>query len=208
MYRPFCLIIFDIYLFQMNKKHNREEVVRVGLTLFRKSGYSALGMDEICQKTGMTKGAFYNAFKSKEQYLLETISYYGKKNVERINEQLDPHLGIPAIVRLKNFYQGMFEAQPKNDFVGCYINNIMAELSVVNPQIAHSSAKEFDLFIEAIEPCVKEAQEKGDLTLHIDSKTLTELIHTTFYGLLTLVKSTKNFQSSIQSILILFNQLK
>jgi TetR/AcrR family transcriptional repressor of nem operon len=192
----------------MNKKHDREEVIRMGLELFRKVGYSALGMDEICQKTGMTKGAFYNAFKSKEQFLLETIAYYGRKNVERINDQLSDKNGLSAIDRLKKFYQVMFEAQPNNDYVGCYINNVMAELSVVNPQIANSTSKEFDLFIEAIEPSVKEAQEKGDLTANIDSKTLTELIHTTFYGLLTRVKSTKDYQSSIQSINILFNQLK
>ncbi len=192
----------------MNKKHNREDVIRMGLELFRKVGYSALGMEEICQKTGMTKGAFYNAFKSKEQFLLETIAFYGKKNVERIHNQLSSENGLSAIDRLKKLYQGMFEAQPNNDYVGCYINNIMAELSVVNPQIAHSTSKEFDLFIDAIIPSVKEAQEKGDLTQNISTKELTELIHTTFYGLLTRVKSTKYFKASIQSINLLFNQLK
>ncbi|MHA8049772.1 TetR/AcrR family transcriptional regulator [Aquirufa sp. ROCK-SH2] len=192
----------------MNKKHDKEEVVRLGLALFCKVGYSALGIDEICKKTGMTKGAFYNAFKSKELFLLETINYYSKKNVERIIEQLKEKKGELAIERLKKFYHVMFEAQPKNEFTGCYINNIMAELSVSNPQIALSTAQEFDQFLDVIEPCVLKAQAEGSLTRNINSRALTELIHSTFYGLLTRVKSTKDYQSSIQSINILFNQLK
>lgn len=192
----------------MNQKHNREEVIQTGMHLFCKRGYSALGIDEICRTTGMTKGAFYNAFKSKEQFLNETILYYGQKNVERIQIQLMARNGITAIERLKLFYENMFKAQPKNNFTGCYINNIMAELAGLHPLIAQSTKNEFDQFIEAIIPTTREAQADGDLNPGIPTKILTELIHSTFYGLLTRLKSNQDFQTSIATFQLLINQLK
>ena len=49
----------------MNIKHDKENVLKIGLGMFCNKGYNSLGIDEICKVTGMTKGAFYNAFKSK-----------------------------------------------------------------------------------------------------------------------------------------------
>ena len=57
----------------MNIKHDKENVLKTGLSLFCNKGYNSLGIDEICKVTGMTKGAFYNAFKSKEQFLIEDL---------------------------------------------------------------------------------------------------------------------------------------
>ena len=52
----------------MNIKHDRNKVLQLGVKLFWCKGYHHLGVDEICKTTGMTKGAFYNAFKSKENF--------------------------------------------------------------------------------------------------------------------------------------------
>ena len=71
----------------MNVKHNKEEVIRKGLRLFWSNGYTAVGVDKICKTTGMTKGAFYNAFKSKENFLIEGLSVYGEFTVERLTDQ-------------------------------------------------------------------------------------------------------------------------
>jgi len=57
----------------VNVKHDRNKVLQTATGLFCEKGYSALGVDEILKQTGMTKGAFYNAFRSKEAFLLETL---------------------------------------------------------------------------------------------------------------------------------------
>jgi TetR/AcrR family transcriptional repressor of nem operon len=174
----------------VNKKHDHNIVLKSGLKLICTKGYNSLGVDEICKSTGMTKGAFYNAFKSKENFLLRGLRVYGEITVERLKSQLSKENTKPlAINRLKDLYDSMFDAQPKNNFMGCMVNNIMSELGSNNPTVGIAASIEFNSFIEAIEPCVKEAQMDGDLTLSIESKTLTELFHSTFYGLLTRAKS-------------------
>ena len=174
----------------MNIKHDKEQVLKTGLGLFCNKGYNSLGVDELCKVTGMTKGAFYHAFKSKENFLLEGLKVYGEMTVKRLTTQLSKENNKPlAIDRLKDLYDSMFDAQPKVNFMGCMVNNMMSELGGNNPTVGSAAAIEFNSFIEVIEPCVKEAQEDGDLSSSVDSKTLTELLHSTFYGALTRTKS-------------------
>lgn len=192
----------------MNVKHNKESVLKIGLNLFCTKGYSNLGVDEICKVTGMTKGAFYNAFKSKEQFLNEAILMYGENNTQRIKSELSAKNPYSALERLELLYRRMLEAQPKVNFTGCFINNMMSEMGFTSELIGDASKREYDRFIEAIEPTVLEAQKNGEIKSDIDAKQITELIHSTFYGVLTIAKSSKNPYQSIQIINLLFQNLK
>lgn len=193
----------------MNKKHDHSKVLKSGLKLICTKGYNSLGVDEICKVTGMTKGAFYNAFKSKENFLLEGLKVYGEMTVKRLTTQLSKENNKPlAIDRLKDLYDSMFDAQPKNNFMGCMVNNVMSELGSNNQTVGNAATIEFNSFIEAIEPCVKEAQQDGNLTVSIDSKTLTELLHSTFYGALTRTKSVQDHKQGKLLMQTLISALK
>jgi len=192
----------------MNIKHNKDEVLKTGLGLFCSKGYNSLGIDEICSVTGMTKGAFYNAFKSKELFLIEAILLYSKNNCIRIQKQLQPEKGITALARLETFYIDMLAQQPNVNFMGCFINNIMAELGANNEKVGVAAAKAFDEFIAAIVPSVEEAQQQNELKKDREANSIAELLHATFYGLLTRTKCTKNQLQSIETMRLLFNNLK
>jgi len=183
------------YVCIVNKRHDHKKVLQSGLELICLKGYNKLGVDEICKSTGITKGAFYNAYHSKENFLLKGLIAYGEMTVKRLKFQLSKEHAKPlAIDRLSDLYDFMFDAQPNNNYMGCLVNNIMSELGSTNAGVGSAAALEFNSFIEAIEPCVKEAQEDDDLTISIDSKTLTELLHSTFYGLLTKLKSDHDYK--------------
>lgn len=192
----------------MNIKHDKEGVLKTGLGMFCNKGYNSLGIDEICKVTGMTKGAFYNAFKSKEQFLIEAILLYAKNNVNRIKAQLQPSNTRTAYERLLQFYVNMLEVQPKVNFMGCFINNIMSELGAANEKVGLASTQAFDEFIDAIEPTVMEAQQNNELNSEWSARQITELLHSTFYGSLTRAKSSKDHQQSINTMKLLFNNLK
>lgn len=193
----------------MNKKHDHNEVLKTGLRLISNKGYNSLGVAEICKTTGMTKGAFYHAYESKEGFLLKALRFYGEENAERLTKQLAVENGSPkAIDRIVNLYDFMFDAQPNNNFMGCMVNNIMSELGSSNETVGKAATEEFDSFIDAIEPSVKAAQTDGDLPSAIDSKTLTELLHSTFYGLLTRAKSTQDHLEAKRMMHTLINTLR
>lgn len=51
----------------------REHILKVAFNLFLVKSYKEVTMAELVEKTGMSKGAFYHYFKSKEQLFLEAI---------------------------------------------------------------------------------------------------------------------------------------
>jgi TetR/AcrR family transcriptional regulator, transcriptional repressor for nem operon len=51
----------------------RNSLVAVGTELMRRSGYSATSVDEICTAAGVTKGAFFHHFPTKESLAKECL---------------------------------------------------------------------------------------------------------------------------------------
>ena len=53
------------------KAENREALVRAATELFAEKGYWGVSLDEVADRAGLTKGAVYSSFESKEALLLE-----------------------------------------------------------------------------------------------------------------------------------------
>lgn len=175
----------------MNYKHNKELVIQKGMELFWTKGYHNLGVDQICKETGMTKGAFYNAFKSKESFLITTIESYGLLILNHLQNNLSTNKQS-AFNKLLTLYKDMLKSQPGYNYKGCLVNNMMSEMAISSTSVSSLTERYFKKFVKIIEPTVKKAQLDNDLTNAMNSVLLTELIHTTFFGLLTRSKSTKN----------------
>ena len=58
---------------QRHPEETRERLLEAALAAFAESGYSATGVAEICQRAGVTKGAFYYHFPSKLAVFLELL---------------------------------------------------------------------------------------------------------------------------------------
>jgi hypothetical protein len=71
-----------------------------------------------------------------------------------------------------------------------------------------ATANAFEDLLNVVEPAVREAQKDGDIAAELHPKSVTELIHTTFFGALTRAKSTKNHQNGIDTMTLLFKSLK
>jgi len=192
----------------VNVKHDRDQVVQQGLQLFCSKGYTSVGLDEIYQTTGMTKGAFYNAFGSKENFLLETLASFDRSNTARIVQELQPVPELFAIDQLKAFYGVMLKHQPKVNHMGCMLNNMMSELGAHNEQVALATKKGFEHIIKAVAPAVRRAQLEGDIDPEADPLEIAALLHSIFYGVLTRAKSLGSTRKGHSTMDILFNHLQ
>ena len=191
----------------MNKKHDKDKVLQTGLELFWSNGYSNVGVDELCNKTGMTKGAFYNAFKSKEQFLLLALESYGDATVINHTAALKAQDGERAILSLYRLYEGMLKHQKNSNYAGCLVNNMMSELGVINETVSKATAVEFERFISVIEPVVKQAQTEGDFNDMTDARSLAVLIHSTFFGVLTRIKGSRDYREGTDTMQLLIKSL-
>jgi TetR/AcrR family transcriptional regulator, transcriptional repressor for nem operon len=74
-----CLLSKDFYLCKPNGRFmndTKEHIIIISSELFLKRSFKEVTMQEIVQKTGLSKGAFYHHFKSKEQLFLEVLEYF------------------------------------------------------------------------------------------------------------------------------------
>lgn len=57
-------------------KNTKEHILEVSLNLFLRKSFKAVTMKEIVEKTGLSKGAFYHYFESKDQLFVEVFKFY------------------------------------------------------------------------------------------------------------------------------------
>ena len=67
---------------QTKAEETKRKLTKTALDLFQVFGYDIVTIDDICKRAGLTKGAFYHNFKSKED--LVVLSF---------NQLLDEHIG-------------------------------------------------------------------------------------------------------------------
>jgi TetR/AcrR family transcriptional repressor of nem operon len=58
---------------------SRTRLLDAALASFRRKGYSATTVDEICGATGLSKGSFFHHFKGKEDLALATIGHWNQR---------------------------------------------------------------------------------------------------------------------------------
>src|SRR5579871_6469097 len=62
------------------KQLTRQKIVAAAATVFRRQGYRAAGVDAVMAEAGLTAGAFYSHFPSKEALLAEVLAHAIEQN--------------------------------------------------------------------------------------------------------------------------------
>jgi TetR/AcrR family transcriptional repressor of nem operon len=80
------------------KTNSKVKLIETAIDLVRMSNYTDVGVNEICEKAGVTKGAFYHHFKSKATLYAEAAAYK-MKNEEMVLQSLlaDRHESIKKL---------------------------------------------------------------------------------------------------------------
>src|ERR1700692_4007052 len=60
-----------------SQHESKTKLLNAALNVIRAKGYAATTVDDICEAAGVTKGAFFHHFKSKEELAVETAKHWG-----------------------------------------------------------------------------------------------------------------------------------
>ena len=72
---------------QQRSQETRERLLQASLACFAEQGYDATGVAEICQRAGVSKGAFYHHFASKQALFLALLDDW----LGRLDAQMAAH---------------------------------------------------------------------------------------------------------------------
>jgi AcrR family transcriptional regulator len=71
------------------KENKRQELLASAMSCFAEKGYQAATIDDIVAHSGMSKGAVYNYFKSKEEIYLTLRDQATQRNFEKLKREID-----------------------------------------------------------------------------------------------------------------------
>jgi AcrR family transcriptional regulator len=160
---------------QTRSELTRRKIIDAAVELFNESGYSNTGLGDIIERAGMTKGALYHHFNSKEALavaIIEEASDILLKTFQAITRSSAPALesmihGVLVVVALGN--------TDKLVRMGAVLLRIFAKFSEV-------STRNYGVWLAEMAAQAQRAQLQGDLRGDIDAQFAGEYIVSAMLG--------------------------
>jgi AcrR family transcriptional regulator len=96
---------------QQRSEETRHRILEAATILFSKSGYEATGVAEICKAAGVSKGAFYHHFPTKQAIFLALLNSYLNGINSGFNLMRQQDHNIPqVIIQMAELAGSMFQS--------------------------------------------------------------------------------------------------
>lgn len=145
---------------QAPKGGARQRLLDAALSLIREKGYSATPVDELCAQAGVTKGAFFHHFTSKEALAVAAVSHWSEITgalfqtapYHRHSDPLDRVLGY------LDFRKAILKGEI-SEFT-CLAGTMLQEIYRTNPDIRDACAASICGHAAKIEADIAEAMKR------------------------------------------------
>lgn len=110
-------------------------MLNAALSLIREKGYSSTSVDELCAKAGVTKGAFFHHFESKEALAVAAANYWAETtsalfDAAPYHEHTDP---LERVLGYLDFRKAILKGEIA-EFT-CLVGTMVQEVYETNPNI-------------------------------------------------------------------------
>lgn len=171
----------------MQTVQGRGETTKAGILqtarqLFSQHGYHGTGIADIQEATGLTKGAFYHHFRSKEDLALAIL---GQTRQEYAEELIAPAMqrSTPS-ERLEALLDGAVALNSRPEWCNCQmLATLSAELTPADERLRDAVQGIYGDLQERCRTMLAEAQDAGQASDRIDPDTGAQWISSTLTGL-------------------------
>ena len=175
----------------MRRKYTTNEILEKGLDVMILKGYSHSGLNELLKVSDIPKGSFYNHFKSKEDFGVKLIHYYGENLHTHMrtfmeNKELDP------LKRIEAFYRDLLKSMTEKNFTcGCLLGNMSQEVGDISDALAEAVNVELISIKALLEKVLLEAKSQGQISVD-DISGYADFIQNSWHGALLRMKSQRS----------------
>lgn len=114
-------------------EESRQRLIKCAAELFWKNGYSATGISQILQQTGLPKGSFYFYFKSKDELAVAVTVYYQELLLDHFQSIAQGKDWESFVEEVFNFLSAR---TTRHNFTGCPYAVMGMETALSKPNIA------------------------------------------------------------------------
>ncbi len=186
-------------------------IIETVAPMFNKFGYAGTSMSDITKATGLTKGAIYGNFKSKEDLAIQAFKYNLKKLLEKVQERVDnTESAIEKLFIISNFYRHYDDAI--HEFGGCPILNTAIDANHVNEELLNNVRSAILRIQNSIKNIIDQGKSKGEIKPMVDSTAYAKRIFSMIKGavftsyIMNNSKYLKDMMNMVDAIII--NELK
>jgi TetR/AcrR family transcriptional regulator, transcriptional repressor for nem operon len=171
-------------------ENSREKVIRAGTELIRRNGYVATTVDEICAEAGVTKGAFFHHFASKESLAEACLDTWTQNFMAMIDAAPFHAISDPVekLVGCMDFFIGMF-GNPQV-VKSCLAGTVVQEVSESHPVLRAGAQACFAAGEQRFRELLDAACRARDVQL--DTASIAKLWVATIQGSLLLAKASRD----------------
>jgi AcrR family transcriptional regulator len=162
------------------KQASHERIVEVAARAIRRSGYAGTGVADIMKEAGLTHGAFYAHFASREAMLTEAADRAGAQSNAATVDAVAGVLPKKALEALIRSY--LSKAHQESTETGCPIAALVSEMPRQSPEVRHAATRHIK---EAIDLIARQSADWGQAAAH--ERAL--VIAATLVGTLTLARA-------------------
>ena len=160
-------------------KARQDQIINAAVVCFSRKGFHQTTMKDICDEAGLSTGAVYNYFPSKE----DIVARCAEMSLQRNMEMFASASGKGTVEAFKDVLQMLFSLvkQENIDQVFSFDLELWAE-STRNPKVREALHKNEEGNLTVLTKMVKDGQEQGIFNPEVDARSFARLLFSTFAG--------------------------
>jgi TetR/AcrR family transcriptional repressor of nem operon len=185
----------------MARGEGRNKLLDAALAVIREKGYAATSVDDLCQRAGLTKGAFFHHFRSKDDLAIAAARHFGEMAAGLFATAPFRDLATPRerILGYVRFRHDIIEGEAAE--YTCLLGTMVQESYASHPGIRSACEAELLKHTASFEPDIAAAlSEAGRTGPEWSAAGLSRHIQGTLQGAFILAKATGSAEIARESV--------
>ena len=150
----------------LDSEVRRHQIVHTTRKIVATQGMSSFTIQELAREVGVSEGAIYRHFKSKDEILLALIQDIERTLLETVSDSARPRDG--ALDQLKHLLQRHFSSLERRSGVSFVV--IAEALSFADPQVKQATRQMVERYLDMIDLILKAGAAKGEVAETVDTR--------------------------------------
>ena len=182
------------------KRTARDKLLDAALKIVRAKGYAATNLDEICAEAGVTKGAFFHHFKSKEAWAVAAAQHWSEMTGALFDSALyhDHDDPLDRVLGYVAFRKEIIEGDLA-EFT-CLVGTMTQEVYGSHPAIRDACAASIFGHVATLEPDIAAAMAARGIVADWTPASLAAHTQAVLQGAFILAKATGDLDSARDSV--------
>jgi TetR/AcrR family transcriptional repressor of nem operon len=183
------------------KSESRQKLLSAAISLVREKGYSATTVDQMCERAGVTKGAFFHHFKSKDALALASANYWSECSCAVFASAPYHAHGDPLdrVLGYLEFRKAMLATTDIRE-ISCFAGTMIQEVYATHPDLARASEATISDHAADIEEDIAAAMKEHRIRARWTAASLALHTQAVLQGSIILAKAKGGTEVAIESI--------